>query len=195
MILLPQTAKIRPVTLSDLMGIDAGPYLYEERVGGAILRGRFGIQTKNSWGQITRRQFFKNGCTTLGLNAMLDGFFGGGSVTTNWYIGLISNTGYTTLSATDTIASHAGWAEDTNYSGTRVAWGSVSAVGGVRVNTTAAEVTMTADDDLRGGFLVNQNTIGGTTGLLYSTAALASPRAYTTSEVLQMFYESTLTPG
>src|SRR5690349_14341590 len=73
---------------------------------------------------------FPNTVVTVGKNLALDTFLAGSAYTvTGPYMGLISSVGYSAISAADTMASHAGWAEAGNanaptYSGNRktAAW-------------------------------------------------------------------------
>jgi hypothetical protein len=75
-------------------------------------------------GELLRSERFKNGVTNVGKNAFLDAFFNSGAQPANWYLGLISNTGFTSVSSSDTAASHPLWTEwtDTGDAG-RLDWG------------------------------------------------------------------------
>ena len=53
-----------------------------------------------------------------GLQDMNTKYFKGSSYTAAWYLGLITGPGSgTTIAAADTLASHAGWTEFTDYTG------------------------------------------------------------------------------
>lgn len=98
------------------------------------------------------------------LDAALDALFHG---TTTWYIGLIEDTGFTGFTAGDTMASHGGWTECTDYDeGTRPEWTEGAASGQAITNSTPIEFTMNASKTIKGFFLTNDNTKGGTTGTL-----------------------------
>jgi hypothetical protein len=108
--------------------------------------------------------------TTAGGNNMLDNQFSGSSYTAAWYLGLISTTSYTTGPAIgDTSASHAGWTEDQNYSqSTRPAASWNSAASKSKALSSGAVFTMNATTTIKGCFLINNSTKGGSTGVLYS---------------------------
>lgn len=160
----------------------------------AFVRGMFEISTVLPDGRKVNRQKFKNGCTTLGLNYLLDTGFGGGTPDTTWFIGVIDNASYSTLAVGDTLASHGGWTEWTSYSGNRPAWTVAAASGGQITNSaSAASITMSAGGTIRGLFLCGVTS--GSSGVLYSTGVLGTGRAVSNLEVLQLVYTSILTPG
>ena len=116
-----------------------------------------------------------NDVVNVGKNAILNAYFNGTSAFGTPYMGLITNTGFSTLAATDTMASHAGWAEFTGYSGgSRPAWGQGTAASQQITNATQVSFTITTSTTLYGGFIVNDNTLGGTAGTLWSTGALTA---------------------
>lgn len=117
----------------------------------------------------------QNGLTTAGLNGILDGNVFGQSL----YFGLIASSGWvaaTGLQKSDTMASHAGWAEEhSNYSqSTRPGWSYGSAAGGVLSSSSVASFTFTATVDIKGFFLVTNSTKNGSTGILVTTALFTS---------------------
>lgn len=106
------------------------------------------------------------------IASILDGYFAGGTVPAALYIGLVDDDGFANYSpGVDTMSSHAGWTEFTDYSeGTRQAWTPGMVIGDSPAsinNPTAAQVTPTADGVIRGVFLCDSSTKGGTTGTLY----------------------------
>lgn len=124
-------------------------------------------------GKLIKKLTAKNDVVNVGKNYILDVMFNGGTQIANnsWYIGQISNSGYSALAAADTMSSHAGWTEFTNYSqSNRVAWGSGSASSQSVTNATPATFDITATGVLKGLFVVSNNTKGGTTGTLWATA-------------------------
>src|SRR5690606_35147126 len=62
---------------------------------------------------------FKNGITNEGKNYLLDAAFSGGTPITTWYLGLIDNSGYSALAATDIYDNinqvGNGWDEFSSY--------------------------------------------------------------------------------
>ena len=110
--------------------------------------------------------------TTVGKNFALDTVLAGSSYTATWYMGLITNTSYSAVAAGDTMASHAGWLESSNYSQAArptAAWSAASA--GSKALSAALTFSINASDTIVGAFLVTVATKSGTTGTLYSAGA------------------------
>lgn len=155
--------------------------------------GIYVLECVNPDGTIAWTERIKNGVTNTGMNNMLDVYFNSGSQSANWYIGLIDNSGYSGVAASDTISSHAGWTENTDYTeSNRVAWGNGSASGQAVTNASAAEFSINASITIKGAFVVNQNTKGGTTGTLYSTGVLAGTQALSSGQTLRVTYTNSL---
>lgn len=118
--------------------------------------------------------WWPNTVTTVGKNDLLDKYLAGSSYTAAFYLGLISSTSYSSISAADTMASHAGWLEagatnDPHYSqGARptTAWSSASA--GSKALSAALAFSITSTGTLKGAFLTTVATKDGTTGILFS---------------------------
>lgn len=139
---------------------------------------------------------YPNGATTAGLNYLLDTGFRGGTASSNWYVGLINNSGFTALSASDTMSSHSGWSETTGYSNsTRVQWSPGAASGGSVTITTAMAFNINATVSVKGVFVVDNSTKGGTTGTLWATAVEDTARSLSSGQQLQVYYTVTLTPA
>lgn len=110
-----------------------------------------------------------------GLNHYLDSTLSGATQITAWLIGLTDDS--PTVAAGDTMASHVGWTEFTEYSeANRQSWvdGGVS---GQSVDNSASTADFSCNNDTNGGlgglFFTDNNTKGGSTGLLFSAAALS----------------------
>lgn len=135
-----------------------------------VAKGTYRVQCHDADGSLLWEETVHNLVTTVGKNNMLDNHLSGSSYTAAWYMGLISATSYTTgPAAGDTMASHAGWAEDQNYSQTArptTVWNSAAA--GSKSLTSGMAFTMNASTTIKGCFLVNNSTKGGTTGTLFS---------------------------
>jgi hypothetical protein len=116
--------------------------------------------------------------TTAGKNLMLDTLLAGSAYTvTGPYMGLISSTSYSALSAADTMTSHAGWLEAGNanaptYTSPRktCAWSAASA--GAKALSAALTFPITGAGTVKGAFLVMASgavtTIDSTAGTLFS---------------------------
>lgn len=149
----------------------------------------------NADGSFNRREKltlrFWNGITTAGINNLFNVYFGATSKASAWYLGLIASSGYSALSAADTISSHAGWTEETsNYSQTnRPTWTPASASGGSVSNSSSVDFTITGSVTVKGIFVVNENTKGGTTGTLWATALFTSgDQALVNGQTLKVTY-------
>ena len=123
----------------------------------------------------------KNLITTEGLNHILDTQFHAGTQVSTWYIGL-KGTG--TVAATDTLASHAGWSEVSDYSGTRKEWTEGAASSGSMTNATAVDFSITGTATVAGAFLASATS--GTTGTLYGVVDFASSRSVLSGDTLQV---------
>lgn len=119
-------------------------------------------------------QWWPNTVTTVGKNDLLDKYLTGSSYTAAFYLGLISSSSYSAISASDTMASHAGWLEagtanDPHYSQSArptTAWSSASA--GSKALSSALAFSITSTGTLKGAFLTTVATKDGTTGILFS---------------------------
>lgn len=150
---------------------------------------------KRPWRKKLWEITFPNGATTVGLNHMLDNVFNGGATVDPWFIGLINNSPTPTLAAADTMSSHAGWAELTNYTeATRPTWTEGAAAGGVITNSTQVDFTINATVAIYGAFLTSNSTKGGTTGTLFSTGGFDAAKNMSSGQLLRVTYTITLTP-
>ena len=132
-----------------------------------------------------------------GLKDMNDKYFSGAAYSATWYLGLITGPGAsTTYAATDTLASHAGWTEFTNYSGNRgaITFGAATlADPSVITNPSPVQFTITGGGGtVAGAFLASVAT--GTSGILFSESDFQSPgdRAVVAGDVLNVTYQFSL---
>lgn len=132
-----------------------------------------------------------NGITNEGKNKLLDTMFNGSSQIANnsWFVGQISAASYSAVADTDTMASHSGWLEFTNYTqATRVAWGSGAAAAQEVTNASPLTFTFSADGTLKGVFVATNSTKGGTTGILWATALYNADVPVQTDDELKITY-------
>lgn len=132
-----------------------------------------------------------NDIVNEGKNYLFDVMFNTGTQTgnTSWFIGLISLTSFSALAATDTMSSHSGWTEFTSYSqANRVAWGSGAAASQSVTNATPATFDMTASGTVKGIFITTNNTKGGTSGKLWSTALFSADVPVVNGDQLKITY-------
>lgn len=123
----------------------------------------------------------KNLITTEGLNHILNTQFNGGTQVGTWYIGL---KGAGTPAAGDTLASHSGWTEDSNYTGNRQEWTEGTASAGSMTNSTAVSFGITGSSTIAGAFLASAAT--GATGTLYGVVDFSSSRTVASGDTLQV---------
>lgn len=126
-------------------------------------------------GQVKWREEVRNLVTNVGLDDVLSKYFKGSAYTAAHYVGL-KGTG--SAAAGDTMASHAGWSEITDYSeSTREAL-TLGSVSGQSVDNSASKASFSINGaaTIAGAFVTTDNTKGGTTGVLYSAADFSGSR-------------------
>lgn len=138
---------------------------------------------------------FKNGVTDIGINTALDILFRDaiGDIT-GWTIGLIDSSGFSAVAPGDTAASHAGWTEFTAYDeANRVLWAPVAAASEAIANTTPASFDINAGgaENLKGVFINDNNTKGGSSGTLWATALFAGDIPVTSGDTIKITYTVT----
>jgi len=161
----------------------------------AVLRDRDGNEI---W-----RDTFPNVVTTVGKNLALDTYLAGSAYTvTGPFIGLISSTSFSAVSASDTMSSHAGWLEAGNantphYSGSRptASWSAASA--GSKSLATPASYTFTGSGTVKGAFLTYGSgasaTIDNTGGTLYSAGLFTGgDKTVANTDTLSVTYTASL---
>lgn len=153
------------------------------------LKGKWTLQLISQEGGIKAEQEFNNGITDEGIEYLLDAGFNDGAKITTWYIGLIDNSGFTSLNAADTMASHSGWTESAAYSdATRQEWTSGAANDRAITNSTTVDFAMNATVTLRGIFITSDNTKSGSAGVLWSTAQFLSTVNAVDTDTLRVTY-------
>lgn len=128
------------------------------------------------------REKVPNLVTNEGLNDLLDKYLKGSTYTAAWYVGL---KGAGSPAAGDTLASHGGWSEITDYTGNRKALtlGSVSSQS-VDNSASAASFAITGTATVAGAFVASADT--GTSGVLYGVANFSSSRAVENGDTLNV---------
>lgn len=132
-------------------------------------------------GRMRWAECITNLVTTEGKNNLLDVYFDAATQITGWYLGL-KGTG--NAAAGDTLASHAGWAEVTPYSGNRPAITFGEPSSGTLAASSAISYTITGSASVYGGFITSATS--GTTGTLYSAGDFASPRTVSSGDTLNV---------
>jgi hypothetical protein len=159
--------------------------------------GVYHVQCLDKDGNLKWEDSMHNLVVNEGLQNMNTEYFKGSSYTAAFYLGLVTGPGSgTAYAATDTLASHAGWTEFTNYSGARkaVSFGSATSAD-PSVITTAAAVSFTISGlggTVAGAFLCTVSS--GTSGVLFSEADFQSPgdRVVVSGDTLNVTYTFSL---
>jgi hypothetical protein len=159
--------------------------------------GVYHVQCFDKDGNLKWEDKAHNLVVNQGLKDMNDKYFSGAAYTAAWYLGLVTGPGSgTTFAAADTLASHAGWTEFTNYSGSRgaVTFGAATTADpSVITNPSPVQFTITgAGGTVAGAFLASVSS--GTSGILFSESDFQSPgdRAVVSGDVLNVTYQFSL---
>ena len=154
-------------------------------------KGKFKVVHRDKSGKVKGKYAFNNGVVNVGIDMILDAMFHGGSASGTWYIGLIDADGYSAIAAGDTMSSHAGWTELTTYSeATREEWLENAASGQEITTATPAQFSINADNsNIKGLFIIDDNTKGGSAGTLWSTALFDSTIDLGNGDTLDVEYE------
>ena len=173
------------------------------------IEGHYHVVCRDAEGNVKWEESFPNLVNAIGKELMLDTLLSGSSYTTvGPFLGLISGSS-PTFAAGDTMASHGGWTEFTNYTvggspvrGTAsfsAATSSGSSPTNVTTKTaTAITYTITGGGGTVGGcFLVTgsgaSSTQGNTSGTLYSAGAFATAKITTAGDTVSVTYSTTAT--
>jgi hypothetical protein len=136
--------------------------------------GRFTVRCFAPDGRLRWEEEVKNGVSNVALNNVLDVYLRTQSQAPAWYIGLVDNAGYSAFAGTDTMASHAGWTESSDYAAaTRPQWSPGAASNQSVSNSTTVDFAMNATKTIRGLFLASDSSKNGVAGTLFATAAFS----------------------
>jgi hypothetical protein len=163
--------------------------------GGA---GVFTIQCFGQDGNLKWEEKNHNLVVNQGLKDMNDKYFSGSAYTAAWYLGLITGPGSgTTIAAADTLASHTGWTEYTDYTGNRqaVTFGAATLADPSVISNSAspnAFVITAPGGTVAGAFLASVAT--GSSGILFSASDFQSPgdRVVVAGDTLNVTYTFSL---
>ena len=173
------------------------------------IEGHYHVECRDADGNIKWEEQFPNLVNAVGKQLMLDTLLGGSSYSvTGPYLGLISGAS-PTFAAADTMSSHGGWTEFTNYTvgGSAVrgtaTFASASSTGTTPSNvttSTATAITYTitgAGGTVGGCFLCTGsgavNTQSSTAGTLYSAGAFSTAKVTTAGDTVSVTYSTTAT--
>lgn len=161
--------------------------------------GVFHVKCHDKDGNLKWEESSHNLVVNVGLQDMNAKYFTGSSYTATWYLGLYGSGATNSPSAGDTMAVHAGWTENTNYSQANrpvCTFGTpTTADPSVATNSASPAVfTINATTVIGGAFLTSDNTKGGTSGILFSAADFNSPgdRSVVSGDTLTVTYTFSL---
>jgi hypothetical protein len=179
-----------------------------EKVG---IEGHYHVVCRDKDGNLKWEESFPNLVNEVGKELMLNTLLrtSGTYTTTGPYLGLVSGASPTFGTGTDTMTSHGGWTEFTNYTvggsavrGTAV-FSAATSTGSTPTNVTtctasAITYTITGGGGTVGGcFLVTgsgaSSTISNTGGVLYSAGAFAVAKITTAGDTVAVTYSTTAT--
>ena len=175
------------------------------------IEGHYHVECRDAQGNLKWEESFPNLVNAVGKQLMLDTLLRtSGTYTTNGpFLGLIGTTSPTFGTGSDTMTSHAGWTEFTNYTvggsavrGTAV-FGASSSTGSTPANvttSTATAITYTitgAGGNVTGCFLCTgsgaSSTQSNTGGVLYSAGAFGTAKTTTVGDTVSVTYSTTAT--
>ena len=140
-------------------------------------------------GKVIGEYLLHNDVVDVGINSLLDINFRNQTQIANWYLGLVDNAAFSAFADADTMSSHTGWAENTDYDEvTRPEWVTAAAATRAISNSTTVDFTMNSTAAIKGIFITSNNTISGTTGTLWATAAFASVVNVVSADVFKITY-------
>lgn len=131
----------------------------------------FTVECYGRDGSLKWRDEFRNLVVAEGLNELIDKTFRASGYSAAWYVGLTDGT--PTFAAGDTLASHAGWVEVTDYSeGARQTLTLAAPSGGSASNAASKAVfSINGTATVGGCFVCNAAT--GTAGMLFGGGAFS----------------------
>ncbi len=150
------------------------------------------VECRRKDGSLRWAEGFNNLVVNEGLQDILDKIFvAGASYTAIHFVGLTDAS--PTIAAGDTMASHAGWVELTDYDeATREVYTIATASAGSS-NNSASPAIFTINDAITigGAFLTTDSTKGGTSDILVGVGAFSADRVAESGDVVTV--ETTVT--
>lgn len=160
--------------------------------------GVYKVQCVGADGHVKWEEEMHNLVVNQGLQNMVAAYLDAATQTTVWYLGLITGPGSgTTIAAGDTLASHAGWTEYTDYTGNRktATFGTATTADPSVIDNTASPASFSisgAGGTVAGAFLASVDT--GTSGILFSASDFQAPgdRVVVSGDTLNVTYTFSL---
>lgn len=152
--------------------VSAGIAVRPSGADSASAGGVYTVVCRDASGNLKWSDSFHNLVVNQGLQDMNSKYFSGSGYTAAWYLGLVTGPGSgTAYAAGDTLASHAGWTENTAYTGNRKAatFGTATTADPSVISNSASAAVFTMSSNaqvIAGAFLCS--VASGTSGILFS---------------------------
>jgi len=167
---------------------------------GSKAGGVFKVVCHDSQGNFKWEAESHNLVVNVGLQDMNTKYFTGTSYTATWYLGLYGASSTNNPAAGDTMASHGGWTEVTDYSGAnrpQCVFGTATTADPSVISNSASPATysITGSVTVGGAFLTSVAAKSpGNTGILFSAADFQSPgdRSVVNGDTLTVTYTFSL---
>jgi hypothetical protein len=161
---------------------------------GVQTQGYYTVECLDAQGNVKWAEEIKNLVVTVGKNFMLNQTFTGSGYTAFWYLGLVDGASSPTYNAANTMSSHVGWTEFTGYSNATHPAPTFNTATSGAIATTPTSFNINASGTVAGAFMTTNNTIGGTTGTLFSAGSFTGgSRTVASGDTLNVTYTLTLT--
>ena len=162
-----------------------------------VAGGVFTVECRDPSGVLKWTDSFHNLVVNEGLQDMNSKYFSGSGYTAAWYLGLVAGPGSgTTFAAGDTLASHAGWTENTDYTGNRKAatFGTATTADPSVIDNSASQAVFTMNANgltIAGAFLCSVTS--GTSGVLFSAGDFTGgDKSVDSGDTLSVTYQFSL---
>jgi hypothetical protein len=166
---------------------------------GAKATGKYTVECYDKDGNLKWVAETPNLVVNVGLQYMAGTALTSTAQITTWYLGLYGSGSTNSPAAGDTMSSHIGWTEVTDYSEanrpTATLAAATNANPSVVTNTASKAVfTINGTTTVGGAFLTSNNTKGGSTGTLFSAADFQAPgdRSVVSGDILNVTYTFSL---
>ncbi len=155
------------------VGMGFGASLVQSRFyeDNRVMRNFFKVECVRD-GEVIWTEDFQNLVVDVGLDDSLDKHLKGSSYTATWFVGLTDGA-TVTVAAGDTMVTHAGWVDTQTYSNATRPALTLGTVSGQSVDNSAsvAAFNINGGQTFGGAFVCSDNTVGGTSGILYGAGA------------------------
>lgn len=153
--------------------------------------GVFHVECLDADGNVKWTEEFNNLVVNQGLNSMNNVYFYYSSTTqiTTWYMGLMG-TVTTGVAAGDTLASHTGWSEFTDYSGNRpaISWASSTTNNPSVITSSARSFSINNTGTVTGAFVCSAASGNSGSDILFSAKTFSASRNVVYGDTLNVTY-------